>query len=201
MFGDRLWVVPAPFGPTNPLTRPAPSLSERVAAAVALAAGAPVLVLAAAAIKLDDRGPVVFRQGRLGVGRRRFVVWKLRTMADGRVTRVGALLRRTKLDELPQLWNVVRGEMRVVGPRPITEADATRLGWDDASADARWSVPPGITGPTQLSVICDAERALARDTRFATEATARDEAEIVALSLVGAIAGRKRIARRVERWT
>lgn len=183
------------------MSRVSPSPTERIAAAAALIAGAPALVAAAVAIKLDDGGKVLFSQERLGIFRSRFTVWKLRTMSEGRVTRVGALLRKAKLDELPQLWNVIRGEMRIVGPRPITAGDASRLGWDTAHADGRWSVAPGITGPTQLSAICDAERALSRDTRFAREATVRDEAEMLVLSMVVALAGRDRIAPRVERWT
>ena len=92
---------------------------------------APLLVIAAVLIKLESRGPVLFIQGRLGRAGRLFRVLKLRTMTDRprkahqqvwddnpEVTRVGRWLRRTKIDELPQLWNVIRGEMSVVGPRP-----------------------------------------------------------------------------------
>lgn len=98
----------------------------------ALVVTAPVLALAAAAIKLDSPGPVLFRQERVGRDRRPLRTLKLRTMYvdsdrkglqvtagnDPRITRVGRWLRRTKLDELPQLWNVVRGDMSLVGPRP-----------------------------------------------------------------------------------
>ena len=183
------------------MRRLTPSLPERAAAAAALTVCAPVLALAAAAIRLDDGGSALFSQTRVGLSRTHFRVWKLRTMANGEVTRVGAVLRKAKLDELPQLWNIVRGEMRLVGPRPITPGDVSRLGWEQTDADARWAVAPGITGPTQLSAVCDAERALRRDTRFARDATRRDEAEILVLSLVGAVVGRRIIATRVERWS
>lgn len=183
------------------MSRDTPHVVERAAAAVALAACAPVLALAAVAIRAEDGGSALFSQDRVGLRRRPFRVWKLRTMSGGEVTGVGAVLRRTKLDEMPQLWNIARGEMRLVGPRPITPDDVARLGWDTEAADARWSVVPGITGPTQLSTICDAERALRRDTRFARDATTRDALEMIALSVVGAFAGREAIAPRVERWS
>ena len=106
---------------------------DLVVAGCALVALAPVMVLAAIAIKLNDRGPVLFIQRRLGRGNRFFDMLKFRSMrveqadADGdrsasrdddRVTAVGSFLRRTSLDELPQLINVIRGDMSIVGPRP-----------------------------------------------------------------------------------
>lgn len=100
----------------------------------ALVATGPVLAVLAAAVKLDSRGPALFVQTRVGRGGRPIQIPKLRTMVvdshhgpavtaarDPRITRVGALLRRTKLDELPQLWSVLRGDMSIVGPRPEVE--------------------------------------------------------------------------------
>src|ERR1700691_3515326 len=104
-----------------------------VVSATALAVASPVLVVAAIAIRLESRGPIVYRQRRSGLHGHEFDVLKLRTMVDGaehkgaglainendsRITRVGAFLRRTSLDELPNLVNVLRGEMSLIGPRP-----------------------------------------------------------------------------------
>jgi lipopolysaccharide/colanic/teichoic acid biosynthesis glycosyltransferase len=103
---------------------------DRLLAAIALVAASPVLAICALAIVLDDRGPVLFSQSRVGKNGRPFRLRKLRSMrtvpvttevtaaGDPRITRVGSLLRRYKLDELPQLWNVLMGEMALIGPRP-----------------------------------------------------------------------------------
>ena len=133
-----------------------------VGAAAGLALAAPILALAACAIKLEDNGPVFFRQMRLGRGEEPFEVLKLRTMTvdaetirsdgvveegDPRITRVGALLRRTAVDELPQLWNVLRGEMSLVGPRPVPLPHLERY---DERQRRRLEVRPGLTGWAQI---------------------------------------------------
>ena len=137
-----------------------------------LVLSAPILVVAAVAIKVTSPGPVVFKQERVGRRGRRFHVLKLRTMvcdaesrieeirllneADGplfkvrhdpRVTRVGRVLRKLSLDELPQLWNVVRGEMSLVGPRPALPSEVTQWG---PELFERLRVQPGITGMWQV---------------------------------------------------
>jgi len=130
-----------------------------VVAAVVLLALAPLLVVVAIAVKLGSRGPALFHAERVGRGGRRFRMHKFRTMtrggdgprvttaADPRVTSVGRPLRATHLDEAPQLWNVLVGDMSLVGPRPEDPA------FVDVDAPA-WrrilSVRPGLTGPTQL---------------------------------------------------
>jgi lipopolysaccharide/colanic/teichoic acid biosynthesis glycosyltransferase len=130
------------------------------AAGVALAA--PLLALAALAIKLEDGGPILFRQTRLGRGARHFEILKLRTMTidadkqrsdgvveagDPRITRVGSLLRRTAVDELPQLWHVLRGDMSLVGPRPVPPPHLERY---DERQRRRLEVRPGLTGWAQV---------------------------------------------------
>jgi lipopolysaccharide/colanic/teichoic acid biosynthesis glycosyltransferase len=131
-------------------------------AAVALAILSPVLLLASLAIKLANRGPVIYRQRRVGLGGKEFEMWKLRTMVQGsdpigvgkvvyrddpRVTAPGRLLRRTSLDEIPNLVNVLRGEMAIVGPRPTIKPQV-----DDYTPDQkrRHEVLPGITGWAQV---------------------------------------------------
>lgn len=111
----------------------------------------------AIAIKLDDGGPILFRQERIGLRGRAIQVVKFRTMVDApdnpivpdpsRVTRTGRWLRRLSLDELPQLLNVARGEMSIVGPRPTLSYQVERY---DADQRRRLSVPPGLTGLAQV---------------------------------------------------
>lgn len=119
-------------------------------AALGLVFASPLMLLIAWLIRLDDGGPVLFTQLRLGTNRKPFRIYKFRTMRDGSTTRVGRWLRQTGLDELPQLVNMLRGEMRLIGPRPLTCEDVARLGWDDDAHAVRWSVPPGIIGLAQL---------------------------------------------------
>jgi len=124
----------------------------------------PLVPIIALAIKLDSRGPVLFRQTRAGLNQRPIEVLKFRTMhisdendvtqatpGDARVTRVGRILRRTSLDELPQLWNVLTGEMSVVGPRPHAVEHDIAFAKMVESYGYRHQVKPGLTGLAQVS--------------------------------------------------
>jgi len=131
-------------------------------AGTALVVTSPLLGLAALAVKLEDRGPVLYKQTRVGKDGADFELLKLRTMVigaetmgagyavdegDSRITRAGRLLRRLSLDELPQLWNVVRGEMSLIGPRPTLRYQVARY---TARQSRRLEVKPGITGWAQV---------------------------------------------------
>jgi len=162
--------APSLKGPQLVLKR----LLDLVGALLGLVVLSPLLVVLAALIKLDSRGPVFFTQDRVGRGGRLFKIIKLRTMVDGasakrdellsqsvysdprlfkmprdpRMTRLGAWLRRTSLDELPQLVNVLRGDMSLVGPRPPLPSEVALY---EAHHYARFDVKPGITGPWQAA--------------------------------------------------
>jgi lipopolysaccharide/colanic/teichoic acid biosynthesis glycosyltransferase len=131
-------------------------------AGAGLVLGAPLLALAAAGIKLEDGGPVFYRQTRVGKDGVDFELLKLRTMVvgaetrgagfavdegDPRITRAGRVLRRLSIDELPQLWNVLRGDMSLVGPRPTLRYQVEQY---DAHQRRRLDVKPGITGWAQI---------------------------------------------------
>ncbi|OYT70321.1 MAG: sugar transferase, partial [Armatimonadetes bacterium JP3_11] len=132
-----------------------------VAAGIGLTLLMPLLLLIALFVKLDSPGSVFFAHERVGRYGRKFKVLKFRTMVqdahkrggaitaghDPRITRVGRILRKTKLDELPQLWNVLKGEMSLVGPRPEVEKYVQL--WEPTLRELVLSVRPGITGLTQ----------------------------------------------------
>jgi lipopolysaccharide/colanic/teichoic acid biosynthesis glycosyltransferase len=122
----------------------------------------PILAAAAVAVKLEDGGPVLFRQTRVGKDGEDFELLKLRSMVvdaerqgagyaidrgDSRITRVGRFLRRTSIDELPQLWNVVRGDMSIIGPRPTLRYQVDRY---TERQRRRLEVRPGLTGWAQI---------------------------------------------------
>lgn len=134
-------------------------LCDILASAAALVLLSPLLVLLAAGIAVDSGFPVLFSQERVGRGFRRFRAWKYRTMKSGlsgssitvagdpRITRLGRLLRSAKLDELPQLWNVLRGDMSLVGPRPEVPEYVERF---RARYERILTIRPGITDPASI---------------------------------------------------
>ncbi|MFL5969738.1 MAG: sugar transferase [Gaiellaceae bacterium] len=137
-------------------------LVDAALAGVGLALASPVLAGAALAIKLENGGPVLYRQRRVGLNGEEFELLKLRTMVvgaehegagyavnegDPRITRVGQVLRRLSLDEVPQLWNVVRGDMSLIGPRPTLAYQVERY---TPRQRRRLEVKPGITGWAQV---------------------------------------------------
>lgn len=162
-----------------------------VLASLILVLLSPLIAVLAIAIKLDSPGPVFFRQRRVGLGGRAFTIWKFRSMTadaeerrreldhlniycggvfkvpnDPRVTAVGRFLRRTSLDELPQLFNVLAGEMSLVGPRPALPSE---LGAYQAHHYARFSVLPGITGPWQVggrNLVTDFEKVVKMESAY-----------------------------------
>jgi lipopolysaccharide/colanic/teichoic acid biosynthesis glycosyltransferase len=132
-------------------------------AGTGLVLGAPLLAAAVVAVKLEDRGPAVYRQMRVGKDGADFELLKLRTMVvgaeqqgagfavdrgDARITRVGRFLRATSIDELPQLWNVLRGDMSIVGPRPTLRYQVERY---TQRQRRRLEVKPGLTGWAQVN--------------------------------------------------
>lgn len=166
------------------------SVLDRLLALGLIVAASPVLIVAALAVKLTSRGPVLFRQTRIGVEGRPFQMLKFRSMVvdaeerraelealnehdgvlfkirnDPRVTRVGAVLRRFSIDELPQLWNVIRGDMALVGPRPPLPEEVAKY---DTDAARRLRVRPGLTGLWQVSGRSDLtwEESLRLDLRY-----------------------------------
>ncbi len=170
---------------------------QRVIGAIGIVVLSPLLAGLAVAVRLTSPGPVLHRAERVS-RRRTFVLHKFRSMeagsggsgpgitvtSDPRITRFGRVLRRTRLDELPQLWNVVRGDMALVGPRP---EDPRFVDWDDPLHRLVFGALPGITGPTAL-LFRDEERMLA------------EEASRFALADGRSVATREEIERAYREW-
>lgn len=164
-----------------------------IVAGAGLAIGSPLLLVAIVAIKLESHGPALYRQRRVGRDGVEFDLLKLRTMVDGaehvgaglaveehdsRITRVGALLRRTSLDELPNLVNVLRGEMSVIGPRPTIPVQVAQY---TPRQRRRLAVKPGITGWAQVNgraALPWSER-IELDLHYIEHRSARLDAEII----------------------
>jgi len=138
-----------------------PRVLELALVMAGLALVSPLILIAMVAIRVTSSGPAIFRQQRFGKGGRLFVLYKLRTMHragagpqvtsgdDNRITRVGRILRKTKVDELPELWNIIMGDMSLVGPRPEVPryVDLTDPAWNRALR-----AKPGITDPVTLGL-------------------------------------------------
>jgi len=162
---QRLYMVEVQPAPLSVFDRLAKRLLDVAVATISLALMSPVLILVAIAIKLESKGPVIFRQRRHGFNGKPFVIYKLRSMRvqedggtvvqatkeDPRVTRVGRLIRHTSVDELPQLLNVLQGHMSIVGPRPHALAHDYEYGAMIANYAFRHHVKPGITGWAQAN--------------------------------------------------
>jgi lipopolysaccharide/colanic/teichoic acid biosynthesis glycosyltransferase len=181
-----------------------PRWVDLVLGAIGLVVSAPILLIAAIAIKLDTRGPVFYRQQRVGLGGGMFEMWKLRTMTHGaplggvwdpltaddpRITRVGAILRKTSLDELPNLINVIQGEMAIVGPRPTIREQVDEY---TPRQRRRLEVKPGLTGWAQVNGRASLpwEERIELDVWYVDNRSARLDARILARTLGLLVTGR-----------
>ncbi len=181
-----------------------PRLVDLFLATVGLILTSPFLLAAALAIKLDSRGPVFYRQQRVGRDGAMFEMWKLRTMTHGaplggvwdplteddpRITRVGAWLRKTSLDELPNLFNVLRGEMAIVGPRPTIIEQVEEY---TAAQRRRLEVKPGLTGWAQVNGRASLpwEERIELDVWYVDNRSARLDARIIGRTVGLLVTGR-----------
>ena len=162
-------------------------------AAAGLLCCLPIMLLISLLIKLDDGGPILFTQTRLGKYKRPFLIYKFRSMRDGKVTRIGRWLRQSGLDELPQILNIVKGEMSIVGPRPLTFTDIERLGWDKRYYIARWHLKPGITGLAQLHAGQSAHHSWLYDKTYLKQESVVLDLKIIVMTLVMNILGKRRV--------
>ncbi len=178
-------------------------LFDIILSALALVVLSPLLLLTALAIAMESGSPVLFRQIRLGFAGREFGMYKFRSMVknaasigpyftqsqDPRITRVGRFIRRTSIDELPQLINVLKGDMSLVGPRP--DVPVQRALYSDADWAQRCSVRPGITGLAQVEIRSDGtgDERLALDLQYARNPSFYLDVKIL-LGTLGRLSGK-----------
>lgn len=172
-----------------------------VLSAVGLVVLSPLLALIALAIRLDSPGPVVFRQKRFGKDRKLFEIYKFRTMrvdaprdvptndlhgSKGYITRVGRILRMTSLDELPQLWNILKGDMSLIGPRPALWNQEDLMAWRDRFGASH--IRPGLSGWAQVNgrdyLSRDLEKKARRDAEYAHNVSFAFDLKCFLLTLV-----------------
>jgi putative colanic acid biosynthesis UDP-glucose lipid carrier transferase len=178
----------ARVAPTAVATHPLKRMFDMLAAGFGLLLFLPLLLLVMVAIQMESPGPAIFRQRRTGYRGRVFTIYKFRTMTvtedcakirqaiknDARVTAVGALLRKLSIDELPQLWNVLKGDMSIVGPRPHALAHDEYYGALIPTYAARFRAKPGLTGYAQVNGF----RGEIRDPRCMSDRVAADNSYI-----------------------
>jgi lipopolysaccharide/colanic/teichoic acid biosynthesis glycosyltransferase len=168
-------------------------LMQRIFAAILVLLLSPILLVTLILIWVLEREKPLFIQERVGFHKIPFNVYKLRTMKSGKITFLGRILRKTGIDELPQLFNILAGDMHFVGPRPLTQHDIVRLKWDDESHTTRWSVKPGITGVAQLVNVCDANVSWECDQHYLNNRSAFLDLKLIGQSLMVPFVGKSAV--------
>ncbi|WOO37007.1 sugar transferase [Anaerocolumna sp. AGMB13020] len=176
---------------------------EKSVSAVFLILFCPLLLIIAVSIKLEDGGKVIFTQYRLGKDKKPFKIYKFRTMkenhenpdtrayqGDTRITRIGRILRKTSLDELPQLFNILKGDMAIVGPRPILEEEAQFI-IEGYSYEKRFSVLPGLFCSIDMKyrAAADREKQFRMDVAYVENITFRSDLIIVTKTALTVLKG------------
>ena len=168
----------------------------------------PLLLITALAVKISSPGPVLFKQQRLGLHGKVFTIYKFRSMTDARdengellpdevrLTKFGRALRSTSLDELPELWNIFKGDMSIVGPRPLLVRDVAYM---DAQQHRRHEVRPGLTGLAQVTGrnALDWDTKLALDVSYVQRVTLAGDLKIL-FATVGKVVRREQVAFETE---
>ncbi|XDD50039.1 sugar transferase [Leptospira sp. WS92.C1] len=166
---------------------------EVVLSAIAIAFFSPILICVSVLVLIIDGYPIFFLQERIGLRKKPFRILKFRTMENGIITGLGFWLRKTGIDELPQIWNILIGDMSIVGPRPLTQDDIDRLGWNRKFYENRWSVLPGITGLAQLYCGMGARVSFCFERSYLNSKNMGLDIQIVLLTFVINVFGKSRV--------
>ena len=159
----------------------------------------PFLVIVCCFIIIFEQESAFFIQERIGRNKISFKLFKLRTMKDNRITFIGTILRKTGIDEIPQLINILKGEMNFIGPRPLTQNDIERLGWQTEYYKNRWNVKPGLTGLAQLSPICHKKVSIFYDFYYVKNKTFILDLKILAISFLVLFIGKQNVKNMISK--
>lgn len=159
----------------------------------------PFLGLVALVIFLADFNSPFFTQKRLGLNQTEFNIIKFRSMRNGKITFVGRLIRKTGIDELPQLLNIILLQMSFVGPRPLTQGDIERLNWTAPYYKQRWRVKPGLVGLAQLSPMCNKKMSWFLDLSYIKRRSLFLDMKIISWSSMIPFFGKKKVIQWVHK--
>lgn len=163
----------------------------KILAVLLLILSMPIVLIVALLIFFPKGGPIIFKQNRIGLNKKEFTIYKFRTMEDDKITSTGRMIRKLGWDEIPQLINILKGDMAFVGPRPLTAIDINRLKWHTTNHKKRWSVKPGITGPAQLTNVCDASLSIKKDLFYIENKNLLFDLKMIIRSLAVPIIGKR----------
>ena len=169
------------------------NLLIKLFALILLLVACPLLLLVSIAIVILDRDRIIFKQPRLGLNQVPFTIYKLRSMKHGEITLMGKIIRKTGIDEIPQLINIIKGNIKFIGPRPLTESDVIRLQWNSKFHNFRWQVKPGLTGLAQLSPVCHKKMSLFWDKYYVNHQSFWLNLKIFFASVFVIILGKNRV--------
>ena len=150
----------------------------------------PLIVVISLLLFFQSGLKVIFIQHRIGINQVVFTIYKFKTIKNKKITFVGKFLRKSGLDEIPQLYNIIKGDMSFVGPRPLTKFDIDRLNWNKPEFNKRWTVKPGITGLAQLSRTCSSSLALKNDLYYIENKSFFLDLKLIVKSLLVPIIGK-----------
>lgn len=156
-----------------------------------------ILLMCVMSVCVQGR-PIFFVQTRLGKHKQPIRVHKFRSMdkTGQHISAWGRVMRPLGIDELPQLWTILRGDMSFVGPRPLTQTDIERLGWTSDDYRHRWSMKPGLVGLAQFSPVCDKNVSWALDQQYIAQHTLRLDGKIILWAALVPILGKQRVIKR-----